>query len=178
MAEDRAFPELPLHASTQMTLVMGESTDILERHGITRIVPARELWIICISPCSKLSSTYIYSITSCIYCSIHAFNRACWRKYLWYPFLIPLLAINLSDDYHKAQKSANDLRMENEQMGKEIFDMKHEMISIHLYPVLLQHQAQLHNMALYNYTGCLLFHCLLKGYLLLYKALHYGYGNI
>jgi len=37
------FPELPLHASTQMTLVMGESTDILERHGITRIVPAREL---------------------------------------------------------------------------------------------------------------------------------------
>lgn len=41
-----------------------------------------------------------------------------------------LLAINLSDDYHKAQKSANDLRMENEQMGKEIFDMKHEMISM------------------------------------------------
>lgn len=37
------FPELPLHASTQMTLVMGESTNILERYGITRIVPAREL---------------------------------------------------------------------------------------------------------------------------------------
>lgn len=39
------FPELPLHASTQMTLVMGESTEILERYGITRIVPARELCI-------------------------------------------------------------------------------------------------------------------------------------
>lgn len=41
-----------------------------------------------------------------------------------------LLAINLSDDYHKAQKSANDLRMEKEEMEKEIFDMKHEMISM------------------------------------------------
>lgn len=41
-----------------------------------------------------------------------------------------MLAINLSDDYHKAQKSANDLRMENEEMEKEIFDMKHEMISM------------------------------------------------
>lgn len=41
-----------------------------------------------------------------------------------------MLAINLSDDYHKAQKSANDLRLENEEMEKEIFDMKHEMISM------------------------------------------------
>jgi len=31
-----------------------------------------------------------------------------------------MLAINLSDDYHKAQSSANDLRTENEEMGKEI----------------------------------------------------------
>lgn len=41
-----------------------------------------------------------------------------------------MLAINLSDDYHKAQNSANDLRIENEEMGKEIFNMKHEMISM------------------------------------------------
>ncbi len=41
-----------------------------------------------------------------------------------------MLAINLSDDYHKAQNLANDLRIENEEMGKEIFDMKHELISM------------------------------------------------
>lgn len=37
------FPDLPLHASTQMTLTMGQSTGLLEQYGVTRIVPAREL---------------------------------------------------------------------------------------------------------------------------------------
>ncbi len=37
------FPDLNLHASTQMTLTMGKSTQVLEKYGITRIVPAREL---------------------------------------------------------------------------------------------------------------------------------------
>lgn len=37
------FPDLPIHASTQMTLTMGQSTRLLERYGVTRIVPAREL---------------------------------------------------------------------------------------------------------------------------------------
>lgn len=40
-----------------------------------------------------------------------------------------LLAINLSDDYYKAQKAIEDIRLENEEMGKEVFDMKHELIS-------------------------------------------------
>ena len=37
------FPDLPLHASTQMTVTDTGSVDILKRYGITRIVPAREL---------------------------------------------------------------------------------------------------------------------------------------
>lgn len=41
-----------------------------------------------------------------------------------------LLAINLSDDYHKAQNTIQDLRQENADMEKELFDMKHEMISM------------------------------------------------
>ncbi|WP_455056815.1 U32 family peptidase [Jutongia sp.] len=39
----RHFPGLDLHASTQMTLTMGESAGVLEPYGVTRIVPAREL---------------------------------------------------------------------------------------------------------------------------------------
>lgn len=39
----RWFPELDLHASTQMNLVLGKGMDRLKQYGITRIVPAREL---------------------------------------------------------------------------------------------------------------------------------------
>nr|MDE6852054.1 U32 family peptidase [Lachnospiraceae bacterium] len=39
----RWFPDLDLHASTQMNLVMGKGIDRLKQYGITRIVPAREL---------------------------------------------------------------------------------------------------------------------------------------
>lgn len=41
-----------------------------------------------------------------------------------------LLAINLSDDYFKAQKFAEELHVEKEEKEKEIFNMKHEMISM------------------------------------------------
>ncbi len=40
-----------------------------------------------------------------------------------------LLAINLSDDYFKAQKFAEDLQQQKEEREKEIFEMKHELIS-------------------------------------------------
>ena len=37
------FPQLPVHASTQMTITGCDSVRILQRHGVTRVVPAREL---------------------------------------------------------------------------------------------------------------------------------------
>ena len=37
------FPELPLHASTQMTVTGPEGAELLRRYGVKRIVPAREL---------------------------------------------------------------------------------------------------------------------------------------
>lgn len=37
------FPQLPVHASTQMTVTGCDSVRVLQRHGVTRIVPAREL---------------------------------------------------------------------------------------------------------------------------------------
>lgn len=40
-----SFPELPLHASTQMSLVTGEAANLLKPYHVTRIVPARELTI-------------------------------------------------------------------------------------------------------------------------------------
>ncbi len=39
----RAFPDLPLHASTQMTVTGPEFASLIRQYGITRIVPAREL---------------------------------------------------------------------------------------------------------------------------------------
>ena len=41
-----------------------------------------------------------------------------------------LLAINLSEDYQKAQNTIRELKQDNEDMEKELFDMKHEMISM------------------------------------------------
>ena len=37
------FPDLPIHASTQMTLTGGEGVKLLKSMGVTRMVPAREL---------------------------------------------------------------------------------------------------------------------------------------
>ncbi len=37
------FPELPIHASTQMALTMGKGTEQLKKYHVTRIIPAREL---------------------------------------------------------------------------------------------------------------------------------------
>lgn len=41
-----------------------------------------------------------------------------------------LLAINLSDDYFKAQRQADELQQQKEELEKEIFDMKHELLSL------------------------------------------------
>ena len=37
------FPDLPIHASTQMTLTMAEGANLLKDYGVTRFVPSREL---------------------------------------------------------------------------------------------------------------------------------------
>ena len=39
----RCFPDLPLHASTQMTVTGPESAVFLKKYGVTRVVPAREM---------------------------------------------------------------------------------------------------------------------------------------
>ena len=39
----RCFPDLPLHASTQMTVTGPESAAFLKKYGVTRVVPAREM---------------------------------------------------------------------------------------------------------------------------------------
>ena len=41
-----------------------------------------------------------------------------------------LLAINLSDDFYKAQQSAEELQKVKEDLEKEIFNMKHDMIAM------------------------------------------------
>lgn len=41
-----------------------------------------------------------------------------------------LLAINLSDEYYKALRIQMIIKKENEEMEKEIFDIKHEMLTM------------------------------------------------
>ena len=41
-----------------------------------------------------------------------------------------LLSINLADDYFKAKEQADELLQDIEQKEKEIFDMKHEIITL------------------------------------------------
>ncbi len=41
-----------------------------------------------------------------------------------------LLAINLADDFYKAQKAADRLQGEKDDLEKEIFNMKHDMIAM------------------------------------------------
>ena len=40
-----------------------------------------------------------------------------------------MLAINLTDDYFKAQKLAEELRQQKEELEKEFFDAKHELLA-------------------------------------------------
>lgn len=40
------FPELPIHASTQMSLTMAQGAEVLKNKGVTRIVTARELGLL------------------------------------------------------------------------------------------------------------------------------------
>ena len=39
----RNFPDLPIHASTQMTLTMAQGANLLKDYGVTRVVTSREL---------------------------------------------------------------------------------------------------------------------------------------
>lgn len=42
-----------------------------------------------------------------------------------------LLEINLADDYFKIKNRVKDIEVENESKSNEIFDLKHELISVH-----------------------------------------------
>ena len=44
------FPEMPVHASTQMTITNTLGADHLKQYGITRVVPARELSLLLFRP--------------------------------------------------------------------------------------------------------------------------------
>ena len=40
-----ALPDIPLHASTQMTILSGDEAELYKNYGVTRFVPARECTI-------------------------------------------------------------------------------------------------------------------------------------
>ncbi len=63
------FPDLPIHASTQMTLTGGEGVKLLQDMGVTRMVPARELSLEEIKEIRKSTKESGYPIE--IECFVH-----------------------------------------------------------------------------------------------------------
>lgn len=53
------FPEIAIHASTQMSILRKEAVSLLEKYGVTRIVPARELTLEEINSIDKASDIEI-----------------------------------------------------------------------------------------------------------------------
>ena len=63
------FPDLPIHASTQMTLTGGEGVKLLKDFGVTRMVPARELSLEEIKEIRKTTKEAGYPVE--IECFVH-----------------------------------------------------------------------------------------------------------
>ena len=69
------FPDLPVHASTQMTVTGPEGMKFLESLGVTRVVPARELSIKEISDMHKASPIEIETFIHGALC--YSFSGQC-----------------------------------------------------------------------------------------------------
>lgn len=76
------------------------------------------------------SSEYLQKIATHINDKYAAFKKEDGYAQLDIDLKNILLAINLSDDYYKAQKEADVLQDEKEELEKEIFNMKHDMIAM------------------------------------------------
>ena len=67
----RFFPDLTLHASTQMTVTGAESAELLKKYGVARVVPARELSIEELSRIHEKTGieveTFIHGALCCCY---------------------------------------------------------------------------------------------------------------
>lgn len=80
--------------------------------------------------CGFESDEYMQKIASYINRKFTEFRKKDYYSRLDMDIRNVLLAINIADDFHKAQKKANEYRTENELKDKMVLDMKHEIIQL------------------------------------------------
>jgi len=76
------------------------------------------------------SEEYLQKIASYINSKYAEFKKKDFYKMLDTDMKNILLEINLADDYFKIRNQIKDLETENENTSKEIFNLKHELISV------------------------------------------------
>lgn len=80
--------------------------------------------------CGFESDEYLQKVANYINRKFTEFKKKDYYSRLDMDLRNVLLAINIADDYQKAQKKANEYRTENELKDKMVLDLKHEIIQL------------------------------------------------
>ena len=75
------------------------------------------------------SEEYLQKVASYINNKHNEFRNRDAYKFLDSELKNILIQINIADDYYKAKDRIKEIEADNESRGKEIFDLKHELIS-------------------------------------------------
>ncbi|HBY71004.1 MAG TPA: cell division protein ZapA [Lachnospiraceae bacterium] len=75
------------------------------------------------------SEEYLQKVASYINNKHNEFRNRDAYKFLDSELRNILIQINIADDYYKAKDRIKEIEADNESRGKEIFDLKHELIS-------------------------------------------------
>lgn len=78
------------------------------------------------------SNEYLQKVASYIDHKINELAQNDSYRHQSYDMRHILLELNLTDDYYKAKKQADNLQEDIEQKDKEIYDLKHELIAVQL----------------------------------------------
>lgn len=76
------------------------------------------------------SEEYLQKIASYINSKHNEFKNRDAYKFLDTDLRSILIQINIADDYHKAKDKIKEIEADSDSKSKEIFDLKHELISV------------------------------------------------
>lgn len=76
------------------------------------------------------SEEYLQKVASYINSKHNEFKNRDAYKFLDTDLRSILIQINIADDYHKAKDKIKEIEVDSESKSKEIFDLKHELISV------------------------------------------------
>ncbi|NLZ82323.1 MAG: cell division protein ZapA [Clostridiales bacterium] len=76
------------------------------------------------------SEEYLQKVASYINSKHNEFRNSDAYKFIDTDMRNILIQINIADDYHKAKDKIKEIEVDSEAKSKEIFDLKHELISV------------------------------------------------